>query len=167
VNYSRGTAMGKGSGVRFGSQGQFSSEFQTKEQARRYFLEVVRVVCPHVLVDLRDTIFPGYQAWAKRATRKYQPVVPGAVHPVFRSYVLLQGQAPELAAAIAGWGERFHLVGDLPKLPEWYGQQWYEYARVESLWVWQNALEALYGWYWLAVEKLRSSPVATSVDCGG
>ena len=35
--------------VPFGSRGQYSREEQTKEAARRYFLKMVREVCPEVL----------------------------------------------------------------------------------------------------------------------
>ena len=118
--------------VPFGSRGQYSREQQTKEEARRYFLRIVREACPEVLVDLRDTVFPPYQAWAKQARRKYHPQLAGVPHPVFRSYLLLQREAPELAAAIAGWGKRFHLVGELPTEPEWHGEQWREYELAES-----------------------------------
>jgi len=158
--------------VPFGSRGQYSREEQTKEAARRYFLKMVREVCPEVLVDLRDTVFPLYQAWAKQARRQYHPRLAGIAHPVFRSYRLLQQESPELAAAIAGWGKRFHLEGELAKPPEWHGEQWYEDARAESLWPWQQALEALYVWHWLPDgSQLRESdpprwPELSTVEYG-
>ncbi len=136
--------MGKERTVPFGSRGQYSREERTKEEARRYFLRMVQEACPEVLVDLRDTVFPLYQSWAKQARRKYHPRLVGIAHPVFR--------------AIAGWGKRFHLMGELPRQPDWHGEQWHEYARAESLWPWQKALEALYVWHWLQDgPRLRNS----------
>ena len=164
--------MGKEGTVVFGSRGQYSREEQTKEEARRYFVRMVREGCPEVLVDLRNTVFPLYQAWVKQARRKYHPRLASIAHPVFRSYMLLQQEAPELAAAIADWGKRFHLEGKLPKQPEWHGEQWQGYARAESLWPCQKAMEALYAWHWLPDGlQLRNSdpprwPEWSTVECG-
>jgi hypothetical protein len=153
-------------------QADYSCEEQMKEEAQRYFLKMVREVCPEVLVDLRDTVFPRYQAWIKKAQRKYHSQLASIAHPVFRSYALLQQDTPELAAVVADWGNRFHLEGELATEPEWHGAQWHEYARRGSHWPWQKALEALYAWQWLRDgSQLRNSdppqwPALSTLECG-
>ena len=133
-----------------GYGGEYCGVKQARDIARNHFLQVVAEFCPEVVRDLKTRVLPIYSQWAEQAKieEKYRSPLEGTIHPIFRTFLLIEKHAPIVAEALRQWSERYHLTGAIEPAPEWYGDDWPAVARAESLWPCSGALATLYAWHW-------------------
>jgi hypothetical protein len=123
--------------TRFG-YGLYPPAQQVRAEARAYFLEVLRKVCPEVTYSLRNELLPMYERWAASQSHG-TPSLPSG-------FLDLQQQQPDIADAVMGWCEKSYLIGRVDPEPAWHGQDWQRVAHISSLWPAIQIHETMLAW---------------------
>lgn len=125
---------------RFGL-GERSTPEASRRWARDFFMRKVHEVYPSVFGELRDAVLPIYRREAKRITSSWPH------HPRrYECWGYLEEDAPIVTDQILQWASKHHLEGQIEPEPDWHGEDWYECARMDSLWPSLFALDALAHW---------------------
>ena len=96
-----------------GYGGEYCGVKQARDIARNHFLQAVAEFCPEVVRDLKTRVLPIYSQWAEQAKteEQYRSPLEGTIHPIFRTFLLIEKNAPIVAEALRQWSERYHLTG--------------------------------------------------------